>query len=59
VESVTHVSPAIDFWHSTDVKAPATGIALAKSILEKAGYKVEGGRLRYPPGKKETLQPPG
>jgi peptide/nickel transport system substrate-binding protein len=59
VPSVSHVSPAIDFWHSTDVKAPATGIAIAKAMLEKAGYKVEGGRLRYPDGKKETLQPPG
>jgi peptide/nickel transport system substrate-binding protein len=59
VRSVSHVSPAINFWHSTDVKAPATGINVAKEMLEKAGYKVEGGRLRYPAGKKEALQPPG
>lgn len=59
VESVSHVSPAIEFWNAPDVKAPPTGIAVAKGILEKAGYKIEGGRLRYPNGGKEALQPPG
>jgi peptide/nickel transport system substrate-binding protein len=59
VRSVSHVSPAIDFWHSTEVKAPPTGINLAKEMLAKAGYTVEGGKLRYPAGKKEALQPPG
>jgi peptide/nickel transport system substrate-binding protein len=59
VPSVSHVSPAIDFWHSADVKAPPTGISLAKEMLAKAGYVVEGGKLRYPAGKKETLLPPG
>ena len=59
VPSISHVSPAIEFWHAKDVKAPPTGIDVAKSILEKAGYKIEGGKLRYPAGKKETLQPPG
>jgi peptide/nickel transport system substrate-binding protein len=59
VPSVSHVSPAIDFWHATDVKAPATGIAVARQLLEKAGYQVEGGKLRYPAGRKEALQPPG
>lgn len=58
VRSVSHVSPAIPFWNAPDLKAPPTGIALAKEMLEKAGYKVEGGKLRYPAGKKETLQPP-
>jgi len=59
VPSVSHVSPAIDFWYAADVKAPPTGINLAKEMLHKAGYVVEGGRLRYPAGKKEALQPPG
>ncbi|MBL8589917.1 MAG: twin-arginine translocation pathway signal protein [Methylobacteriaceae bacterium] len=59
VRSVSHVSPAIEFWHARDVKAPPTGLDVAKSILDKAGYKVEGGKLRYPAGKKEALQPPG
>ncbi len=59
VPSVSHVSPAIDFWYAADVKAPPTGINLAKEMLQKAGYVVEGGRLRYPAGKKEALQPPG
>jgi peptide/nickel transport system substrate-binding protein len=59
VRSVSHVSPAIEFWHSKDVKPAPTGLDVAKSILDKAGYKVEGGKLRYPAGKKETMQPPG
>jgi peptide/nickel transport system substrate-binding protein len=59
VRSVSHVSPAINFWHSPDVKPGASGINVAKEMLEKAGYKIEGGRLRYPAGKKESLQPPG
>lgn len=59
VRSVSHVSPAIGFWHSPDVKPAAGGIAAARTMLEQAGYKVEGGRLRYPAGVKETLQPPG
>lgn len=58
VQSVSHVSPAIEFWHAAEVKPAPGGIAAAKAILEKAGYKVEGGRLRYPNGGKEALQPP-
>jgi peptide/nickel transport system substrate-binding protein len=58
VPSVSHVSPAIEFWHSKDVKAPPTGLAVARDLLTKAGYTVVGGRLRYPAGRTETLQPP-
>jgi peptide/nickel transport system substrate-binding protein len=58
VPSVSHISPAIAFWHAKDVVAPPVGIAVAKDILAKAGYTVVGGRLRYPAGGKETLQPP-
>jgi peptide/nickel transport system substrate-binding protein len=59
VASVSHVSPAIDFWHAADLKAPPTGINIAREMLQKAGYVVEGGKLRYPAGRQETLQPPG
>jgi peptide/nickel transport system substrate-binding protein len=31
------------------------GLDKAKAILEDAGYSVEGGRLHYPDGTKETL----
>ncbi len=48
VRSVSHISPAIGFWHSPDVKPGPTGIAVAREMLQKAGYRVEGGRLRYP-----------
>lgn len=58
VRSVSHISPAIGFWHSPEVKPAPGGIAAARAMLEQAGYKVEGGRLRYPAGGKETLQPP-
>ncbi len=59
MRSVSHISPAIGFWHSPDVKPGPSGIAVAREMLQKAGYRVEGGRLRYPAGGKETLQPPG
>ena len=59
VRSVSHVSPAIGFWYSPDVKPVSGGIAAARKMLEEAGYKVEGGKLYYPAGVKETLQPPG
>lgn len=58
VPSHSHVSPAISFWHASDVRPAATGLAAAREMLQKAGYTIVNGRLTYPAGKKETLQPP-
>lgn len=59
VSANSHVSPALKFWHSSAVDNPKTGVALAKEVLQKAGYRLEGGKLLYPAGKQETLQPGG
>ena len=50
------VSPALSFWHKAgiDEELP-TGMDLAKSILAKAGYVVEDGKLHYPAGKTEKF----
>jgi peptide/nickel transport system substrate-binding protein len=50
------VSPALSFWHKAGIdKELATGINLAKSILEEAGYVVEDGKLHYPAGQTELF----
>jgi len=50
------VSPALSFWHKAGIdKELATGINLAKSILEEAGYVVENGKLHYPAGQTELF----
>jgi peptide/nickel transport system substrate-binding protein len=51
------VSPALKSWHDASVDDPKTGVPLARDILEKAGYRVAGGRLHYPAGGRETLKP--
>ena len=33
------------------------GIDAARQILQEAGYRVVNGRLHYPPGVREQLQP--
>jgi peptide/nickel transport system substrate-binding protein len=50
------VSPALKFWYDTDTTKIRTGLPVAKDILDKAGYKVVGGKLSYPAGVKETLK---
>ncbi len=55
VKSNSVISPALGFWHNADVNNFQTGTDLAKSILEEAGYEVQGGALHYPDGVKETL----
>jgi peptide/nickel transport system substrate-binding protein len=55
VKSNSVISPALGFWHNKDVNEFETGSDLAKSILEEAGYTVEGGALHYPDGVSETL----
>jgi peptide/nickel transport system substrate-binding protein len=51
------VSPALKFWHDGSVDELHTGVPLAREILEKAGYRLVGGKLHYPPGKRENLRP--
>ncbi len=57
VAANSHVSPALKAWHAEAVDNPRTGIAVARQILEQAGYRVMGNRLHYPAGTKEALQP--
>jgi peptide/nickel transport system substrate-binding protein len=55
VPANSHVSAALPFWHkSTPHRA---NIEEAKKMLKDAGYELVGGRLHYPTGKKEGLQP--
>lgn len=50
------VSPALSFWHKAGIeKELPAGLDLAKSILDEAGYVVEGGELHYPEGKTEQF----
>ena len=55
--SNSHVSPALKFWHDNDITKIRTGMPVAREILDKAGYKNVGGRLHYPAGVTEKLQP--
>ena len=55
VPASSMISPALPFWHTGT--PPKASIDEAKAILKKAGYEVVGGKLSYPTGKKETLQP--
>lgn len=55
VRSVSHVSPALPFWHAADVTPPNTGVAAAREMLQRAGYSLVNGRLHYPSGVRETL----
>jgi peptide/nickel transport system substrate-binding protein len=57
VTANSHVSPALKFWHAASVDNPKTGVELAKSVLQQAGYRLVGGKLAYPTGKQETLKP--
>jgi len=55
--SNSHVSPALGYWHDPDVMKIKTGLPVAREMLEKAGYRLVGGKLSYPAGVKETLPP--
>ncbi len=50
------ISPVIAFWHDPAVDNLDTGLDTAEQILKDAGYTLDGGRLHYPDGVKETLQ---
>ena len=49
------VSTALPFWHEKDSVLAGGDLKAAAKMLEDAGYTLDGGALRYPAGKKETL----
>jgi peptide/nickel transport system substrate-binding protein len=53
------VSPAMPFWYRQGVLdlIPKGGTEAAKGMLAEAGYRLVDGRLRYPPGVRETTTP--
>lgn len=52
------VSPAMKFWKNKNLNLPSGGVEEAKQILKEAGYEWDKkGRLMYPEGKKEELDP--
>ncbi|WP_439577991.1 ABC transporter substrate-binding protein [Elioraea sp.] len=55
VPANSHVSAALTAWHLPDQHR--ANIQQARQILEEAGYRVVNGRLHYPAGRQETLQP--
>ena len=54
VPANSHVSSALPAWHKSEQFKP--DLEAAKKILQTAGYKLVGGKLHYPDGKKEVLQ---
>jgi peptide/nickel transport system substrate-binding protein len=55
VPANSHVSAALTAWHLPEQHR--ANIQQARQVLEAAGYRVINGRLHYPPGRQETLQP--
>jgi peptide/nickel transport system substrate-binding protein len=55
VPANSHVSPVLAFWHDPAVDKMKTGLAEAKKSLQDGGYRLVGGKLYYPAGKRETL----
>ena len=51
VKSNSHVSPALGFWHAKTTDEFETGIEVAQSILDKAGFEVVDGRLQFADGR--------
>lgn len=49
------VSTALPFWHDKGSVLLGGDLNKSKKMLEDAGYTLDGGALRYPAGKKETL----
>ena len=49
------VSTALPFWHAKESVLAGGDLPKAKKMLEDAGYTLDGGQLRYPAGKRETL----
>jgi peptide/nickel transport system substrate-binding protein len=53
VPANSHISSALPFWHKGGQFTPS--VAAARKMLEEAGYKLVGGKLHYPDGKREAL----
>ena len=49
------MSVALPAWYKGEQFKPS--LQEAKALLESAGYKLVDGKLHYPDGKKESLQP--
>jgi len=49
------ISVALNYWNDPRVDELGSGLELAKSILEEAGYTVDRGKLHYPEGVVESL----
>lgn len=55
VKANSVVSPALSYWHNVAVDDLETGMELAESILQEAGYEVVDGKLHYPEGGVENF----
>lgn len=55
VPANSHVSAALTAWHKPEQFKPS--LDAAKKMLQESGYRLVGGKLHYPAGVKETLQP--
>ena len=55
VPANSFVSPALAFWSKPGIDDLKVDVAGAKKLLADSGYTLEGGRLHYPAGTKETL----
>ncbi|MBV8913610.1 MAG: hypothetical protein JOZ05_11300 [Acetobacteraceae bacterium] len=49
------ISPALPFWHKPGIDDTKPDLAAAKRMLADAGYTLQGVKLCYPEGKRETL----
>jgi peptide/nickel transport system substrate-binding protein len=55
VPANSHVSAALTAWHLPE--AHRASLQEARRMLEEAGYRLVNGRLHYPAGRQEALQP--
>ena len=55
VPANSFVSPALAFWSKPGIDNVKVDVAAAKKLLADSGYTLDGNRLRYPAGVKETL----
>jgi peptide/nickel transport system substrate-binding protein len=49
------VSPVLSFWYDAGARNPSATTAEALKMLTDAGFVLVGGKLHYPPGRKESL----
>jgi len=52
------ISPVLKYWKNNNLEYPSGGPDVGRQILKEAGYEWDNkGRLMYPEGKKEELEP--